>query len=442
MRVAAAGGGEAEVLTTPNRERGEVRHAWPSFLPGGRSLLFTIINAVRGPEGARIAVLNLETGATTVLLSGHRARYVPSGHIVFGTENTLRAVAFDLERLTVAGEPVPVVSPVVTNQGPNQQGPPEYDVAADGTLVYLPTSIASPATRTPVWVDRQRRETSLGMQGRPYVHPRLTPDGTRVAIWDRGDIWIWDLVRSRLTRGTLDGATISIWTPDSARLIFSAIRGGGPANLYTQAADGTGTATRLTDSPNLNNPTGFTPDGTQVVFNEANPAQQGDIGLLTLTPTPQVKPLVATRYDERGGVVSPDGRWLAYESDRSGAYEVWVQPFPIVDGGLWQASNAGGVQPLWARNGRELFYVAPDGALMAVQWEGRGSLWSAGTTTRLIEGRYFGGGVGTTVRQYDVTADGQRFLMMKDEVRQTDAAPSISVVQDWMEELKRLVPTK
>ena len=115
-RVAAAGGGEAEILTTPDRERGEVRHSWPSFLPGGRALLFTIFYAVRGPG---IAVLNLETGAKTVLLSGLRARYLPSGHLVFGTENTLRAVAFDLERLTVAGEPVPVVSPVVAVQGPS-----------------------------------------------------------------------------------------------------------------------------------------------------------------------------------------------------------------------------------------------------------------------------------------------------------------------------------
>ena len=280
------------------------------------------------------------------------------------------------------------------------------------------------------------------MQAGPYVHPRLSPDGTRVALFDRGNIWIWDLVRSRLTRGTLDSGTISIWTPDSARLIFSSTRGGGGANLYVQAADGTGTTTRLSDSPNVHHPTGITADGTQIVFNEATRTQLGDIGLLTMSPTPQVKPLVATRDDERGGVVSPDGHWLAYESDRSGAYEVWVQPFPIVDAGRWQVSTAGGVQPLWARNGRELFYVAPDGALMAVQWETRGSPESAGAPTRLIEGRYFKGGEGTTVRQYDVTADGQRFLMMKDEARETDVAPSINVVQNWFDELRRLVPTK
>ena len=313
-------------------------------------------------------------------------------------------------------------------------------MAADGTLVYLPTIVTSPFLHTPVWVDRQGRETSLGMQARPYVHPRLSPDGTRVAVNERANIWIWDLVRSRLTRGPLGGSSVLIWTPDSARLIFGSTRGGGSANLYVQAADGTGTTTRLSDSPNINNPTGITADGTQIIFNEATPTQLGDIGLLTMTPTPQVKSLIATRDDERGGVVSPNGLWLAYESNRSGAYEVWVQPFPTVDAGRWQVSTAGGVQPLWARNGRELFYVAPDGALMAVQW--RGSPESAGAPTRLIEGRYSRGVGGTTVRQYDVSADGQRFLMMKEEARETDLAPSINVVQNWFGELRRLVPTK
>ncbi len=235
-------------------------------------------------------------------------------------------------------------------------------------------------------------------------------------------------------------ATISIWTPDSARLIFSSIRGGGGANLYLQAADGTGTVTRLTDSPNTQHPTGFTSDGTQVVLNESTPTQQGDIRLLTLTPTPQVTPLVETRFDERGGVVSPNGRWLAYESNRSGAYEIYVQPFPVVDGGLWPVSTAGGSQPLWARSGQELFYVAPDDALMTVAVEARGSVWSAAAPARLLEGRYFSGGRGTTVRQYDVSADGQRFLMMKEEARDNDAAPTINVVQNWLAELRRLVP--
>jgi hypothetical protein len=128
-------------------------------------------------------------------------------------------------------------------------------------------------------------------------------------------------------------------------------------------------------------------------------------------------------------------------STESWELQVYVQPFPAVDRGLWLVSTGGGTQPLWARNGRELFYVAPDGALMGVPVEARGSVWSAGSPMRLVEGRYFSGGEGTTVRQYDVSADGQRFLMMKEEARDTNAAPSINVVQNWFEELKQRVPT-
>jgi serine/threonine-protein kinase len=440
LRRVGAAGGEVEALTTLDRARGEVRHVWPKFLPGGRALLFTIQYAVRGPDGARIALLDVETGARTVLLQGGSdARYLPSGHLVYGTEGTLRAVAFDLERWAVVGAPVPVLAPLAASQS----GAYQFDVAADGTLVYLTMSGTLPEMRTLVWVDRQGRETPLGAEARQYLHPRLAPDGTRVAVLNTGDIWIWDLSRAMLTRGTLDGGNVSLWMPDSRRLIFSSARGGGRPNLYVQAVDGTGTtATRLTDSPNAQHATGLTPDGTQVVLNELTPTQQGDIRLLTLTPTPKVTPLVGTRFDERGGVVSPNGRWLAYESNRSGSFEIHVQPFPAVDDGHWQVSTVGGVQPLWARSGRELFYVAPDGALMVVAVETQGSVWSAGAPARLIDGRNFSGRDGTTVRQYDVTADGQRFLMMKEEAKGSEAPPSINVVQNWLEELKRLVPTK
>jgi hypothetical protein len=161
-----------------------------------------------------------------------------------------------------------------------------------------------------------------------------------------------------------------------------------------------------------------------------------------VTPRPQVSPLVATRFDEGGGVVSPDGHWLAYESNSTGTHEVYVRPFPGVDAGLWQVSSGGGVQPLWARNGRELFYVAPDGALMVVAVEARGQLWSAGAPTRLVEGRYYRGDQTASSRQYDVSSDGQRFVMIKEEARAADDATSIFVVQNWFTDLRRLVPTK
>jgi Tol biopolymer transport system component len=216
-------------------------------------------------------------------------------------------------------------------------------------------------------------------------------------------------------------------------------------NVYVQAADGTGSATRLTEGANQN-PTGATADGTRVVFQELTPTRQRDLRLLTLTPTPRVEPLLETPFEERGGIVSPDGHWLAYESNSSGRFEIYVRPFPNVSAGQWQLSNAGGVQPLWAHSGRELFYLAPDGALLAVPVAPRGATWSAGSATKLIDGRYYTGGAGNNVpsRQYDISPDGQRFLMIKEGggVDQTAASPQIIVVQHFDQELKRRVPTK
>ncbi|PYR78894.1 MAG: hypothetical protein DMF87_13060 [Acidobacteria bacterium] len=228
---------------------------------------------------------------------------------------------------------------------------------------------------------------------------------------------------------------------DGRRLLFGSARSG-QVNLYVETADGTGSATRLTESANLQAPSAITDDGTRVVVSELTPTRQRDLRLLTLTPTPRLEPLLETPFEERGGIVSPDGRWLAYESNSSGRFEVYIRPFPNVSDGQWQVSNAGGVQPLWARSGRELFYLAPDGALLTVPVDPRGATWSAGTSTKLVAGRYFTGNSVYTARQYDVSPDGQRFLMIKEGggTDQTAVPPQIVVVQHWTEELKRLVP--
>jgi hypothetical protein len=181
-----------------------------------------------------------------------------------------------------------------------------------------------------------------------------------------------------------------------------------------------------------------------VVFQELTPTRQRDLRLLTLTPSPRVEPLLETPFEERNGVPSPDGHWLVYESNNSGRFEIYVRPFPHVGDGQWQVSNGGGSRPLWARNGRELFYVAPDGALMTVPVLSRGTTWGAGTAVPVIEGRYYMSTTTYMSRQYDISPDGQRFLMIKDSSGpdQPAAPPSLIVVQHWVEELKRLVPTK
>jgi serine/threonine-protein kinase len=443
QRVATTGG-TPTVLTRPDRAHGEADHLLPEQLPGGRAVLFTITALTGGLDAAQVAVLDLQTGKHTVLLrGGSHAHYVPSGHLVYATQGTLRAVLFDLPTLTTRGTPTLVIPDVVTTA----TGSLDAVATADGTLAYVSGGAAvssGQAPRTLVWVDRQGRETPLSTPPRAYVQPRLSPDGTRVAVAARDqetDIWLWDLMRATLTRLTFDpGAdTTPAWTPDSRRIVFSSSRGTGQ-NIYIQAADGTGSATRLTDSPNTLNVTGITADGMGVVFHEVTPNRQRDLGLLTLAP-PHVESLVETPFEERGGIVSPDGRWLAFESNNSGRFEIYVRPFPNVADGQWQVSNAGGVQPLWSPSGRELFFVATDGALMTVAIESRGTTWSAGAAKTLLGERYYTGDTSYVSRHYDVSPDGQQFLMIKESGTGQTAAPQLIVVQHFADELKRLVPT-
>jgi serine/threonine-protein kinase len=293
-----------------------------------------------------------------------------------------------------------------------------------------------------VWVDRQGRETPIAaVPPRTYVYQQIAPDGTRVALYSpdqENDIWLWDFARTTLTRVTFDPANdvYPVWTPDSRRLIFASERAG-RRNLFSQAADGLGIVERLTDGPNAQNPTAVTPDGTRLLFTETAPKTGEDVMQLQLDGTRRVTPLVQTPFTERNGVVSPDGRWLAYEANDSGQLEIYVRPFPAVNGGHRQVSTGGGTSPLWARSGQELFYVARSGALMRVGVE-RSQTWVSTLPATLIKEGYATLGSG---RSYDISRDGQRFLMIKPSSGsdQATAPTGIIVVQNWGEELKRLV---
>jgi serine/threonine-protein kinase len=215
----------------------------------------------------------------------------------------------------------------------------------------------------------------------------------------------------------------------------------GTFSVFSQAADGTGAAERLTESTHRQIPSAVSPDGTQVVLTELAPTTGDDVMALRLD-THQVFPLVQTPFDERNGVVSPNSRWLAYEANDSGRFEIYVRPFPNVNSGHWQVSTNGGTQPLWARSGQELFYFASDGALMRVAIA-NGPAWTAGAPAKLFDTRYGVSRLGVSYRNYDVSPDGQRFLMIKAAGGDaTKAQPQIVVVQHFDEELKRLVPAK
>ena len=296
-----------------------------------------------------------------------------------------------------------------------------------------------------MWVDREGRETPIPVPPRPYLLPALSPDGTRVMVFGNDqehDLWLWDLGRTTLTRLTftpgVDG--IGVWTPDSRRVIFVSERTG-VRNLFGQAADGSGAVERLTESPNTQYPSAVSPDGRRLIFTEEAPGTADDVMMMELDGTRRVTPLVQSPFNERNGSVSPDGRWLAYEANDSGRVEVYVRSFPDVSSGHWQVSTNGGTRPIWTRSGQELVYVSPTGALMRVG-VARGPSWAATTPTQVVKEGY------CTIPQwwglsYDISADGQRFLMIKEGGADGTAAPaSIIVVQHWIEELKRLVPTK
>src|SRR4029453_1966749 len=481
QRISSAGG-PPTVLTTPDHAGGEADHLWPEFLPGGQAGLFTITASTGGPANAQVAVLDLRTGTyKTVLRGGHHAHYVSTGHLMYGTAGTLRAVPFDVGRLEATGPPVPILDAVVTTA----DGGLEVALAATGTLVYVPGGNVG-AQRSLAWVDRMGREERLAAPPRAYAYPRIAPDGSRVAIDIRDqeqDIWIWDIARQTLTRLTFDPApdAYPVWTPNSQRIVFLSARAGA-FNLYWQGGDGTGAADRLTESASSQVPYSVSPDGTVLVLREDGPQTRTDLLWLSLAPggpglrqrlrcvpDPAAwrglngtkpaelvegreerggvgaakdgapRPLVQTMFGEATGGIAPDGRWLAYQADESGRDEIYVRPFPDVSGGRWQVSTGGGRTPLWARTGRELFYRSADGAVIVVRVES-GPVWRSSSPAQVLPARYYDG-AGLTGRTFDLSPDGQRFLMIKEgSDDQTTTPPQIIVVQNWHEELKRLVP--
>jgi serine/threonine-protein kinase len=450
LRMPAAGG-TPEVLIQV--DAGQLVHG-PRMLPGGEWVLFTLLRAGFGTswDDAQIVMQSLATGERIVLIEGGRdANYLPTGHLVYARQASLLAVPFDLGARRVTGGPVPLVENVA-NAG--NTGAAQFSVAArHGSLVYVPPGAVPTlgAPRTLVWVDRKGRETPLAAPPRAYLYPRMSPDGTHVALDVRdgpADIWIWDLARETLTRLTFDarGDRSPAWSPDGRRIAFSSQRDGSLGNLFWQAADGTGSAERLAEAERDMFPTSFSPDASQILINVATGGATGvqnendDIAVVSSKAEGRQMPLLGTMFGERNGEVSPDGRWLAYESDESGREEIYVRPFPDVQSGRWQVSTGGGTRPLWARDGRELFYLVGQGRVMSVPIQ-RGESFAAGNPQVVFEGPYLAPNSGRT---YDVSPDGERFLMLKEAAsaaKTSGAPPSMIVVQGWFEEVKRRVPT-
>ena len=414
-------GGNVQPLT--RLEKGELANAFPELLPDGTALLFTIPS---GAAASRIAVQSLKTGERRDLFpSGNLPRYAPSGHIVYSQGANLMAAPFDPRRLAITGPAVPVVEGVL---------PYQYSFSSTGTLVYIPGSSQTPQLRL-VWVDRKGTEQPIPAPPHNYGLPRISPDGRRVAAGlEEADsqVWLYDLTRDTLTRLTFAaGDNIDpVWTSDGKRIVFK----GNGNRLFWQPSDGSGAAEALTDSNLSSNdiPSSVSPDGQALAFTQDTAPRS-----IWILPLQDRKPHLFDRgqSNENSPRFSPDGHWIAYDSAESGRAEIYVRPYPG-PGGKWQISTDGGTEPVWNPKGRELFYRAGN-KMIAVEVTTQPA-FSAGKPTVLFEGAY--APTPRSFPNYDVSPDGQRFLMLKAS-EQAQAPTQINVVLNWFEELKRRVPT-
>jgi Tol biopolymer transport system component/predicted Ser/Thr protein kinase len=447
-----ASGGTPQAITKP-AEKGEGNHLFPQILPGGQAVLFTR----NTNTGGDIEVLALKSGQRKAVQHGGRfGRYLPSGYLVYLQQRTLFAVGFDLDRLEIRGAPVPLLEDVAGRGW-------QYDVARNGTLVYLsgkPSNESWPVA----WMDSSGKTQPLPAAPGLYFTPRFSPDGKRLALtlaltvgavglFNLGDIHVYDWQRDRMTRLTFTQAnTFPVWTPDGKHIVFRSQALGARArfSLHWIRADGAGEAQPLLESKGTLIPYSFSPDGQRLAFAEFAEDTSFDIWTLPLDvndpehPKPGKPELfLRTPFDDREPAFSPDGRWIAYSSQESGRFEVYVRPFP---GGArsasvkWQISTGGGLHPIWSRAGRELFYETLDNRIMVSTYTAKADsfavdkprLWSS---TQILEAPGFSWNL-------DLAPDGKRFAVLPrpDATGEQKGSVHVTVLLNFFDELRRRVP--
>jgi len=432
-----ADGGTPRAITTPAENEGEVSHRWPQILPGGKDVIFAISSPSLIASDARIGILSLETGKWRVVVEGSGyARYSSTGYLVYARLGALLAVPFDPVRLAVVGSTVPVLDDVQMNIEGHFYA--DFDISDSGALVYVP-GFPRPVARSLLWVDRQAHATPVTDLRLAYDHPRLSPDGRRLAAIVEGEPGSWDLRVLDLARESWTLLTAAAnsspgfaeWSPDGRWLAFVSAAAG-IQQLMKMPADGSASPERLSGSLSSGNLSAWSPDGRNLVLSTMNRGRWWDIGIKPLDGG-EPRWLLAGPGTECCAALSPDGRFMAYVSTESGAYEVYVRPF-LGAGEKHPISAGGGMEPRWSRDGRELFYRGGGDRpkLMAVAIETRGG-FRAGKPRPLFDDT-FAGRVAYNEADYDVAPDG-RFLFV--EQPKTAPAPTrLILIPGWGSELK------
>jgi serine/threonine-protein kinase len=409
------GAGAPKQLTTLDTVRREVRHAWPIVLPGGRAILFGVLSS----DGWRIDSIELDTGTRgTVVERGNLPLYVAPGHLAYYRDGQVFAAPFDAATLQVTGRAAPLLNdvPVLNSEIPL------LDVSLSGAVMYSATTAFS----TLVSVSRTGEEQIANAERRSYANPRFSPDGQRIIV-QAGDLWMQDIARgtfSRLTTGTMLSNGFPIWVANG-RVMYRS-----PAGLRVQGTSGPEDDLHvIPGTTDLDYPGAIAPDGDSLVFLRSTEETSFDIRMLSLSDPAKMKTVLQTRAYEGGVRLSPDGRWMSYVSDETGRNEVYLTPFPG-PGARLQVSTEGGTQAVWNPGGNEIFYRI-DEKMMSVQLT-EGSALKLTSPKMLFEARY-AYGAGITIPNFDVSHDGQRFIMVKPE----SGAGRLNVVLNWFADRAR-----
>jgi eukaryotic-like serine/threonine-protein kinase len=426
MQLPAAGGTPVPVTQLAE---GEVSHRWPQFLPGGDRVLFTSYGAGDRNSGS-IEIVNLKDGKRTVVhRGGTYGRYARSGHLLYLNQNTLFAAPFDLGSMKLSALPAPVLQGISANL----EGGGQYDVSPNGTVAFL-TGQSVEAKNALVWADAHGKLTPLPGTQREYLTPpRLSPDGRRVAVTivseGNSDVWILDLARETQTRLTFDTGRdlYPVWSHDGRYLYYTSNRDG-KWHILRKLADGTGEEETMASSEIEMDVYSASPDGKLLAYHVLAP--DGDPYLMPLSGDRKVRPLFVSKASEGDPVFSPDGRWITYDSDESGRWDVYVRP-ASGEGGRWQVSALGGEFARWSRDGRFIFYQERTKAAWRVPVRASGSSLEVGRPERLFDL------TGQLQPDWDVTPDGTRFLLIQTESATLAGGRNmVKLVFNWFEELK------